>query len=131
MKNIPTASNTHALSPDHLLICKRKECMLRRHHNSWKRLLHAMATTARLIAGEEPGGLPDSTKVAATSLSMTTTQNTPLCPRCVCQLGARGRIGRDCFKPGRSCCQPSRAPKMPELTEHFSPGFLLWSMTVH
>ena len=63
-KNIPSGpctcsatSRTPALSSDHLLTC-RNEGMLGRRHDNLRRTLRDMATTAGLIAEEEPRGLP-------------------------------------------------------------------------
>ena len=63
-KNIPSGpctcsatSHAPALSSDHLLTC-RNEGMLGRRHDNLRRTLRDMATTAGLIAEEEPRGLP-------------------------------------------------------------------------
>ena len=52
-----TTSHAPALSPHHLLTC-RNEGMLGRRHDDLRRTLRDMATTAGLIAEEEPRGLP-------------------------------------------------------------------------
>ena len=77
-----TTSHAPALSSHHLLTC-RNEGMLGRLHDDLRQTLRDMATTAGLMAKEEPPRVSlDSAKAVWTFSSMTSTLNSPSSRMC-------------------------------------------------
>ena len=118
-----TTSHAPALSSHHLLKC-RNEGMLGRRHDDLRRTLRDMATTAGLIAEEEPR--PGSLWIRPRRWEPSHLWPPPWtvhCGGCVRRLGARRRTGNDCRQPRRARGKGSRAPKAPEVRACLRPAW--------